>query len=49
MADPRWNPKALPNQDEFERQLCKLERLCSGEPAFIDRAAHILLHAHRLQ
>jgi SAM-dependent methyltransferase len=49
MADPRWNPDSLPHQDEFERQLCKLERLCSGEPAFIDRAAHILLHARPSQ
>jgi SAM-dependent methyltransferase len=46
-ADPRWNPRALPNEEEFERQLCKLERLCAGEPAFIDRAAHILLCARR--
>lgn len=46
-ADPAWNPATLPDADLFERELCKLEERCSCEPAFMDRAAHILLHADR--
>lgn len=44
-ANPRWNPAELPYEDVFERELCQLEKRCACDPAFMDRAAHILLHA----
>ncbi|WP_420145421.1 class I SAM-dependent methyltransferase [Sphingobium sp.] len=44
-ANPRWNPAKLPYADAFEQALCKLEERCCCDPAFMDRAAHILLHA----
>lgn len=42
---PRWNPDALPYATHFEQELCRLEERCGADPVFIDRAAHILLHA----
>jgi len=42
--DPRWNPSDL-RQDAIEESLVRLEHLCAHDPAFLDRAAHILLHA----
>ncbi|MDE8651477.1 class I SAM-dependent methyltransferase [Novosphingobium album (ex Liu et al. 2023)] len=44
-AHPWWNPDALPYSSLFEQELCKLEERCGSDPVFIDRAAHILLHA----
>lgn len=44
-TNPRWNPTTLPYADLFEHELSKLEDRCCCDPAFIDRAAHILLHA----
>jgi len=44
-TNPRWNPTALPYADLFEHELRKLEDRCCCDPAFIDRAAHILIHA----
>lgn len=44
-ANPAWNPANLPNAELFEEELCRLEERCCSDPAFIDRAAHILLHA----
>lgn len=43
-ANPSWNPAKLPYEDLFEQELCKLEERCGIDPAFMDRAAHILLH-----
>ena len=45
--DPRWNPNHL-NQDAIEENLVRLEHLCAHDPAFLDRAAHVLLHARSL-
>jgi SAM-dependent methyltransferase len=42
--DPRWNPQGL-RQDAIEERLVGLEHLCAHDPVFLDRAAHILLHA----
>lgn len=44
-ANPSWNPHELPYADLFEQELCKLEERCGCDPTFMDRAAHILLHA----
>jgi len=44
-AHPCWNPEVLPYSSLFEQELCKLEERCGCDPVFIDRAAHILLHA----
>lgn len=44
-ANPSWNPVNLPYADLFEQELCNLEERCCVDPAFMDRAAHILLHA----
>jgi SAM-dependent methyltransferase len=45
--DPRWNPQEL-SADAIEESLVRLEHLCAHDPAFLDRAAHILLHARSL-
>jgi SAM-dependent methyltransferase len=45
--DPRWNPQGL-RQDVIEEGLVRLEHLCAHDPAFLDRAAHILLHARSI-
>lgn len=42
--DPRWNPQGPPDA-ATEDALVRLEHLCAHDPAFLDRAAHILLHA----
>lgn len=44
-TDPRWNPVALTVEPVFAEQLERLERFCAADPAFIDRAAHIMLQA----
>lgn len=44
-ANPSWNPHELPYADLFAQELCKLEERCGCDPTFMDRAAHILLHA----
>jgi SAM-dependent methyltransferase len=45
--DPRWNPNDL-RQDAIAESLVRLEHLCAHDPAFLDRAAHVLLHARSL-
>lgn len=40
--NPHWNPDKIPGEG-FETQLERLEHFCASDPAFIDRAAHILL------
>ena len=42
--DPRWNPQA-PTDAAMAEGLVRLEHLCAHDPAFLDRAAHVLLHA----
>ena len=42
--DPRWNPDSLSNAATAE-SLERLEHLCARDPAMLDRAAHVLLHA----
>lgn len=42
--DPRWNPANL-GEVGLREGLERLERLCAHDPAFINRAAHALLHA----
>ena len=44
-TDPRWNPDALAVEPMFAEQLERLELFCAADPAFIDRAAHIMLQA----
>lgn len=45
--DPRWNPVDLPNA-EIAESLMRLEHLCAHDPAFLDRAAHVMLHARSI-
>ena len=45
--EPRWNPQGL-SADDIEESLVRLEHLCAHDPAFLDRAAHVLLHARSL-
>jgi SAM-dependent methyltransferase len=45
--DPRWNPNDL-RQEAIEESLVRLEHLCAHDPAFLDRAAHVLLHARSI-
>ena len=42
--DPRWNPQG-PADVATAEGLARLEHLCAHDPAFLDRAAHVLLHA----
>lgn len=46
--NPHWNPRDIPGAG-FEAGLERLEHLCACDPAFIDRAAHILLIANAPQ
>ncbi|MCQ8278461.1 class I SAM-dependent methyltransferase [Acetobacteraceae bacterium KSS8] len=46
-ADPRWNPASLATDAAFKDRLEKLELSCADDPAFLDRAAHILLDGSR--
>jgi SAM-dependent methyltransferase len=41
--DPRWNPATA--DDLLGEGLVRLEHLCNHDPAFMDHAAHVLLHA----
>lgn len=45
--DPRWNPSTLTSDRDLYDELGRLEELYSGDPRFIDRAAHLLLVAGR--
>ncbi len=42
--DPRWNPSSLSSAATAE-SLERLEHLCAHDPAMLDRATHLLLHA----
>lgn len=41
--DRRWNPPSASDRD-FDEALIRLEHLCASDRAFINRAAHVLLH-----
>jgi len=42
--NPRWNPAIISNE-RIRDSLVRLEHLCAHDPLFLDRAAHVLLHA----
>ncbi len=42
--DPHWNPAGV-GDGAADEGLERLEHLCAHDPAFIDRATHLLLHA----
>jgi SAM-dependent methyltransferase len=45
--DPRWNPQSLADDPVFRENLARMEETCSRDPAFIERAAHLLLVGNR--
>lgn len=47
--DPRWNPPALPVDDPSGDYLARLEDAYSKDPAFIERATHLLFVGRRRQ
>jgi SAM-dependent methyltransferase len=46
--DPRWNPDSLPGDRPCRDELAQLEDTYSHTPAFMERAAHLLLVGHPL-
>jgi SAM-dependent methyltransferase len=47
--DHRWNPRSLPDDPTFREDLARLEETYSRNPAFAERAAHLLLVGSRRQ
>jgi SAM-dependent methyltransferase len=47
--DPRWNPDSLPGDRPCRAELAQLEDVYSHTPAFMERAAHLLLVGHPLR
>lgn len=45
MPDPRWNPTFPADDSQFSDELARLEEAYATSPAFMDRAAHLLLVA----
>lgn len=45
MPDPRWNPTFPQDDSQFSDELARLEETYATSPAFMDRAAHLLLVA----
>jgi SAM-dependent methyltransferase len=45
--DPRWNPQGLQPASQLSDELARLEEAYATDPAFIDRATHLLLVARR--
>lgn len=45
MPDPRWNPISTQDDGQFSDELAQLEETYATNPAFMDRASHLLLVA----
>jgi hypothetical protein len=46
-ADPRWNPSSLQSDSRIDDELGRLEETYATNPAFLDRATHIMLVGRR--
>jgi len=49
IPDSRWNPSGIENDPQLGSVLAQLETRCATDPAFIDRATHLLLVGSRRQ
>ncbi len=45
--DPRWNPSSLQSDSRIDDELARLEETYATNPAFLDRATHIMLVGQR--